>query len=395
MPALVSSRFVNQPIVSPRLSARAEEADPSFAPSLWSGRSSPGDGLDLVVAVPADAVAPVVEGSVVADPCRTALALLREHLRPFAVVHTQARRFAVEDKLGEGQSSVVVQVEDPAEPYFEDRHVALKVVPLAGAYVEEVHATAALLKRLNHDLIVPCLDTFDCATGGVSCLCLKLPLCRHSLADVIRWKSCSGSQISARSVVIYISQLATALQYLHEQGLLHGDLRPEHVLLHQYRKEVRVIGLADSVGLRRRSAGAASVTGGRLLAVPPEWAHSSFLGRRLHPQEVPLPSYDMWTLGCLLVELCTGKTLEARLGPHGPPLAVNLPVMEEVRQQVQTAHKGLFAPLARGLLDPDPDTRLDPEGVQEALREVKTKLADTLTSKLSKPFKLLKSSIRA
>eukprot|EP00667_Euglena_gracilis_P012481 EG_transcript_12825 len=388
MASVVGTPLVNN--ATPRLSSRVEMPEPGSARTARSARASVVDTLDIqraVVAVPADAVAAVAEGSVVDDPSRSALLLLKEQFSPFTTFRAQSRRFVVHAKLGEGQSSVVFQVEDCVE----DRYVALKMVPLTGAYTEETYATAALLKRLNHEHIVPCWDFFEYTTSGVSFLCLKVPFCpRGSLADLIHWKNYSGSKINSRHIVSYISQLAAVLLYLHQQGLLHGDLRPEHVLLYLHKEEVRVIGLADNLGLRRRCQGAASVTGGRLLYVPPEWAHSPFLGRKLHPQETPLPSYDMWTLGCLLAELCTGKTLEDRLGPHGTPLATNAPILEAVLQQMQTAHKGVFEPLCRGLLDPDPDTRLDPEGVQEALKEVKAKLG-SIAGTLSKPFKLLKS----
>lgn len=33
-------------------------------------------------------------------------------------------------------------------------------------------------------------------------------------------------------------------------------------------------------------------------------------------------------------------------------------------------HGGVFEPLSRGLLDPDPDARLTPEGVLRVLREI-------------------------
>eukprot|EP00667_Euglena_gracilis_P012009 EG_transcript_12314 len=347
-----------------------------------------------VVAVAADLAGPVALGSVVDDPSSAALLLLKEQLVPFTTFRAQSadrRRFVVQTKIGEGLSSVVFQVEDCVE----DRYVALKMVPLTGGHMEETYGTAALLKRLSHEHIVPCYDFFEYATSGVTFLCLRQPFFpRGSLGDLIRWKSYSGSKISARHIVGYISQLAAVLQYLHQQGLLHGDLRPEHVLLYQHKEEVRLIGLTDSVGLRRRAAGATSVTGGRLLYAPPEWAHSPFLGRKLHPQETPLPSYDMWALGCLLVELCTGKLLEDRLGAHGTPLALSPTALEAVKTQMHSAHKGIFEPLSRGLLDPDPDTRLTPEEVQEVLREIKPK-ASSFSGALSKPFKLLKPSTRA
>eukprot|EP00667_Euglena_gracilis_P028810 EG_transcript_37313 len=167
MPIMVSSLFAN-PSTQP-LSARAESARPSFARPLRPTRPPPGGGLDLqgldlqhaVVAVPANAVGPVAEGCVVDDPCKAALALVQEQLPPFTSFRAQSRRFVSRGKLGEGHSSVVLQVEDCAEDYFEDRHVALKMIPLAGAYTEEAYATAALLKRLSHEFIVPCHEFFE------------------------------------------------------------------------------------------------------------------------------------------------------------------------------------------------------------------------------------------
>eukprot|EP00667_Euglena_gracilis_P017695 EG_transcript_18698 len=303
-----------------------------------------------VVGIPATGAAEeVVDGCVVEDPRSAALCLVKEQFLPFTTIRAHGRRYVVESKLGEGLSSVTFQVEDCKE----NRYVALKLVPLCQEAKDETYGTAALLRRLSHEHILPCNDSFEYATGGLPFLCLKLPhYPRGSLADLIRHKNHLGSKISARHICGYISQLASALQYLHQQGLLHGDLRPEHVLLSQHTEDVRLIGLTDSVGLRRRCTGLVTVTGGQGLYAPPEWANSQFVGRRLHPTETPLPSYDMWTLGCLLVELCTSQTLEDRLGPHGTPLALDAAALESVQLQMRFAHKGIFEPLSRGLLDP-------------------------------------------
>eukprot|EP00667_Euglena_gracilis_P008642 EG_transcript_8762 len=379
--------------MSPPLSPLTAELCNSFPePPTQRNTSSSSQTLRPVVGIPAtETEEEVVDGCVVEDPRSAALQLINEKFRLCTTFRARSRQYMIEAKLGEGLSSVTFQVEDCKE----NRYVALKLVPLSEAYKDETYSTAALLHRLTHQHIVPCHDFFEYATGGVSFLCLKLPFCsRGSLGDLIRHKNHLGSKVSARHICGYISQLASALQCLHQQELLHGDLRPEHVLLHPFKEEVRLIGLTDGVGLRRRSKGPVTVTGGRGLYAPPEWAQSHFLGRRLHPQETPLPSYDMWTLGCLLVELCTGRTLEDRLGPHGPSLAASPAAMQAVRVQMQSAHKGVFEPLSRGLLDPDPDTRLTPEGVQELLREIKAKKS-SFSGTFSKPFQLLKLSTRA
>eukprot|EP00667_Euglena_gracilis_P005567 EG_transcript_5610 len=340
-----------------------------------------------VVALPANAVGVVAEGSVVDDPSKAALRLIKETFTPFVIVRTQSTTFVVHTKFGQGLSSVIYQVEDRVEDMF----FALKVVPLCEPFIDEIYGTAALLRRLKHKYIIPCHDYFKFVTNSVPFLCFKLPFCpRGSLGDLIRCKNHTGGKISAGHITGYISQLASALHYLHQQGLLHGDLRPDHVMLYTHHEEVRLIGLTDSVGLRCRSSGPVSVTGGRLLYAPPEWAESPFLGRVLHPTEVPLPSYDMWSLGCLLMELCTGKLLEDRQGLHGTPLALDTAAMESVRIQMQSVLRGVFASLGRGLLNPDPEARLSAEGAQDVLQSTDTK-ASSWSGVITKPFRRLKS----
>eukprot|EP00667_Euglena_gracilis_P009393 EG_transcript_9549 len=389
MASSLGSRFLA--ISTPALSGRTDaprDPVPFQAADLLMGEAL--DVQRAVVALPADEGP--AQGSVVDDPSKAALRLIKETFTPFVIVNAQSTRFVVHTKYGEGLSSVVYQVEDRTEDMF----FALKVVPLCEPFTEETLGTANLLRRLRHKHIVPCHDHFRFVTKGVPFLCLKLPFCpRGSLGDLVRWKNNSGGKISAANISGYVSQLAAALQFLHEQGLLHGDLRPDHVLLYTHQEEVRLIGLTDSIGLRRRSGGPATLTGGRGLYAPPEWAESPFLGRRLHPTEVPLPSYDMWALGCLLVELCTGKLLEDRLGLHGTPLSLNPSAMEAVRLQMQSVHRGAFEPLSRALLEADPETRLTPQGVQEVLRVTNPVKVSSWSGALAKPFKLLRLSHHA
>eukprot|EP00667_Euglena_gracilis_P004560 EG_transcript_4583 len=308
------------------------------------------------------------EGCVVEAPTTAALRLLQRTFPPLAVLRAPAGVFVVHARIAQGMHSAVYHVEDQRE-----KGSALKVVPLWPPLRDTWLGTAALLARLRHRHIVHCLEHFRYVTHGVPFLCLRLQPClRGSLADHLR-RSRKG--VSGPLAAKYITQLASALHYLHRQGILHGDVRADHVLLATHDEEVRLTGLTHGLGLHRRvPCRQLTVTGAPRLYAPPEWAESTFLGRVLHPTETPLPSYDMWALGCLLVELCTGTLLEDRLGLHGTPLSLDAAALAGAQQQMEAVHRGAFAPLSRGLLDVDAETRLSAEGVQRVARSAASKV---------------------
>ncbi|KAL9224809.1 hypothetical protein vseg_000810 [Gypsophila vaccaria] len=91
-------------------------------------------------------------------------------------------------------------------------------------------------------------------------------------------------------------QLLEALRFLHGLGLIHCDLKPENILVKSYsRCEVKVIDLGSSCF---------------------ETDHlSSYVQSRSYraPEVILGLSYDkkidIWSLGCILAELCTGNVL--------------------------------------------------------------------------------------
>ncbi|KAK6128214.1 hypothetical protein DH2020_038043 [Rehmannia glutinosa] len=96
-----------------------------------------------------------------------------------------------------------------------------------------------------------------------------------------------------RSITI---QCLEALQFLHSLGLIHCDLKPENILVKSYsRCEVKVIDLGSSCFetdhlcsyVQSRSYRAPEV----ILGLP-------------YDQKI-----DVWSLGCILAELCTGNVL--------------------------------------------------------------------------------------
>lgn len=96
-------------------------------------------------------------------------------------------------------------------------------------------------------------------------------------------------------------QCLDALQYLHRLGIIHCDLKPENVLIKSYsRCEIKVIDLGSScfhtdnlcLYVQSRSYRAPEV----ILGLP-------------YDQRI-----DMWSLGCILAELCSGEVSLNQLG---------------------------------------------------------------------------------
>lgn len=108
-------------------------------------------------------------------------------------------------------------------------------------------------------------------------------------------------------VVNVIAQCANSLGYAHEQGVLHGDLKPENVLLVEtnrqddhpaYRAMLIDFGMAldDTSDERSRSAGSRKIFG-TLVYMSPEQIRGEALDGRT----------DIYSLGVMLYELVTGQ----------------------------------------------------------------------------------------
>lgn len=107
---------------------------------------------------------------------------------------------------------------------------------------------------------------------------------------------------SVQSITI---QCLEALQFLHGLGLIHCDLKPENILVKSYsRCEVKVIDLGSS-------------------CFETDHLCSYVQSRSYRAPEVILglpydKKIDVWSLGCILAELCTGNVSTVFHGCFSP-----------------------------------------------------------------------------
>lgn len=103
---------------------------------------------------------------------------------------------------------------------------AIKVLParLAHEEIDEFRNEARTIARLRHPHIVRVLD-FD-VDGGIPFLVMD-----YAPHGTLRQRHPKGTRLAPVDILPYVRQVAAALQYAHDQKLVHRDVKPENMLL--------------------------------------------------------------------------------------------------------------------------------------------------------------------
>ncbi len=227
-------------------------------------------------------------------------------------------RYAIEREIGSGGMAVVYLAEDLKHK----RKVAVKVLrpELAAAlgierFVREIETTA----NLTHPNILPLLDS-----GSVEePLTARLPVRPSALlfyvmpyveGESLRERLDRDGKIPIAEMVRLTDEIAAALSYAHDHGIVHRDVKPENIMLTDGRAVVTDFGIARAVS----TAGAKRLTEtGIALGTPaymsPEQAfgETNIDGRS-----------DVYALGCVVYEMASGRapfdaaTPQALLAKH-------------------------------------------------------------------------------
>jgi len=192
-----------------------------------------------------------------------------------------------------------------------DREVAVKVLPPWYAadrnFVERFNLEAKLVARLSHPNIVTVHDASE--QNGHLYIVMQLVdsgTLKHRLDQL----HAQGYVMSATEAVPIFVQLASALNYAHEQGVVHRDVKPVNVLMDRSgRPLLSDFGIAKVLAstkdhLTRPGAG---------VGTPEYMSPEQCLGGAVDGRA------DIYALGALLFEALTGQT--PFLGENYPALA--------------------------------------------------------------------------
>jgi YVTN family beta-propeller protein len=195
--------------------------------------------------------------------------------------------YRVEGFLGRGGMSVVYLAEDVRLR----RRVALKLLDprLAedAAFRERFLAESELAASLDHPCVVPIYQAGD-ADGRL------FIAMRYVEGSDLKQRLRDGPLSPARTVAI-CAQVADALDFAHERGLVHRDVKPSNVLIDE-----RDHAYVADFGLTKRLEEPRAVEPG-LLGTIDYVAPEQIRGERVDARA------DVYSLGCLLCECLTGK----------------------------------------------------------------------------------------
>lgn len=209
------------------------------------------------------------------------------------VVPQTLGRYRIDGVLGEGAMAVVYAGFDPGI----QRQVAIKCLHREVAsdpeYRQRFLIEARAAGNLTHPHIVTIFDAGQTADGR-SFIAMER-LSGETLASRV-----AREGLPSLPVIIQLaSQIASALDYAHAQGVIHHDIKPENIMLVDGWQCAKIndFGIADLRGASETEAGNPLQIGGTLAYMASE---------RLRGEPADARS-DLFSLGVVLHWLITGK----------------------------------------------------------------------------------------
>src|ERR687897_402942 len=197
--------------------------------------------------------------------------------------------YSLREPLGSGGMAEVFLARDEVL----ERDVALKILKEQYAhnvnFVERFRREARSAASLNHPHIIVVYD-WGRSADGTYCMAME-----YASGGTLKDRILEDGPLPPRKAAKIASQIAEALQFAHERGVIHRDVKPHNVLL----TEAGDAKVAD-FGIARAASATTTSRSNLILGTADYMSPEQAKGERVGPAS------DLYSLGVVLYEMLTG-----------------------------------------------------------------------------------------
>ncbi|EGG14224.1 putative protein serine/threonine kinase [Cavenderia fasciculata] len=183
--------------------------------------------------------------------------------------------------LGEGSFGSTYLVEKEGQEF------CMKKIPIPKKSKQaEILKEVSILQRLKHPFIVGYINNF--VLNGYLYIIMEYAN-QGDLGTFLKKCQQDNTPILQETIILWFSQLCAAIKYVHDHKIIHRDIKPKNIVLHDYQVKLADFGAGKFLDLHQQT----NTTIGTVLYMSPEICNREDYDH----------STDLWSLGVVLYEL--------------------------------------------------------------------------------------------
>ena len=214
-------------------------------------------------------------------------------------------RYEMQERLGQSSIAEVWKAFDT----HTHRYVAIKILHVNlqadPEFVTRFQREVQIIASLRHPNIVQYYDSSASQTPGAASATAYIVMDYvegGTLASYIRNTSREGKLLPLVDIVRLFTSIGMAVDYAHQRGVVHGDIKPANILLDKRNISRNLLGepIVTDFGMAKLPGAVAASTSGSLNATALYISPEQVMGSPATARS------DLYSLGIMLYEICTG-----------------------------------------------------------------------------------------
>uniref|UniRef100_A0A5S6R172 mitogen-activated protein kinase n=1 Tax=Trichuris muris TaxID=70415 RepID=A0A5S6R172_TRIMR len=163
---------------------------------------------------------------------------------------------------------------------------------LTAVHGKRTYREVKVLRHMDHENVIDLVDLFtpDESSETLNDVYLVSSLMGSDLGNILKIQ-----QLTDDHVQFLVYQILRALKYIHSAGIIHRDLKPSNIAVNED-CELRILDFGLARQADDEMTGYVATRWYRAPEIMLNWMHYNH-------------TVDLWSVGCIMAELITGRTL--------------------------------------------------------------------------------------